>query len=318
MSGYDLVRHQPEQDTEISARVKKDGDTMTGDLKMMAGSKIVTYADNNDDSVSLNIKDNDQARIRIGGTGAVSTNGLEIHGVNDKKLLRVDDRGEVYVAGVSQVYHPSNKQPMLPNLYTSNARPVDANIPVVGDGGVRALKATTTMTANKPTEGDGHILNFDWDTDAGYNSQLFIKNGNNPKIQYRSQSGGTWNNWETVYSTNNKPTPADIGAMTETEANNKFLPLAGGTVTGETNFNSKVNFKGNGVEIFHATPYIDFHFNNSNSDYTSRIIETDAGKLEVEGNLNVSGRLTSKGGTALYAGTQAPANPQVGDIWIQV
>lgn len=109
MSGYDLVRHQPKQDEAIEARVKKDGDSMTGDLKMMAGSKITTYADNNDDSVSLNIKDNDQARIRIGGTGAVSTNGLEIHSVNDKKLLRVDDMGEVYVAGVSQVYHPGNK-----------------------------------------------------------------------------------------------------------------------------------------------------------------------------------------------------------------
>lgn len=37
-----------------------------------------------------------------------------------------------------------------------------------------------------------------------------------------------------------------------------------------------------GLEIYCSTPYIDFHFGYSNSDYTSRIIEYEAGFLRVE------------------------------------
>lgn len=35
------------------------------------------------------------------------------------------------------------------------------------------------------------------------------------------------------------------------------------------------------VEVYGAQPHIDFHFNNSTSDYTSRIIETENGKINI-------------------------------------
>lgn len=35
------------------------------------------------------------------------------------------------------------------------------------------------------------------------------------------------------------------------------------------------------VEVYGAQPHIDFHFNNSTSDYTSRIIETESGKMNI-------------------------------------
>lgn len=60
------------------------------------------------------------------------------------------------------------------------------------------------------------------------------------------------------------------------------------TVTGTSTFNSKVTFKGDGIEISRATPYIDFHYNNSTSDYTSRLIEETSGTLTIKNNMKTT------------------------------
>lgn len=49
--------------------------------------------------------------------------------------------------------------------------------------------------------------------------------------------------------------------------------------------------KGN-IELSMGSPFIDFHFNNSTSDYSSRIIEDSEGTLHIPQNLKVSGDLT--------------------------
>ena len=46
------------------------------------------------------------------------------------------------------------------------------------------------------------------------------------------------------------------------------------------------------IELGGSTPFVDFHFNDSTSDYTSRIIESSNGTLEVTNNLTVDGQLT--------------------------
>lgn len=48
-----------------------------------------------------------------------------------------------------------------------------------------------------------------------------------------------------------------------------------------------------GLELYHATPYIDFHFNKSSTDYTSRIIESSSGVLTITGGLKVNGKITA-------------------------
>lgn len=45
------------------------------------------------------------------------------------------------------------------------------------------------------------------------------------------------------------------------------------------------------IELYAATPFIDFHFDGNNGDYTSRIIELESGKL------NVNGAVFTEGGT---------------------
>lgn len=62
------------------------------------------------------------------------------------------------------------------------------------------------------------------------------------------------------------------------------------TVSGTATFNGSGAFKG-GFEIIHATPYIDFRFGKSTTDYTSRIIEESSGILTVTGGLKIGADL---------------------------
>lgn len=54
---------------------------------------------------------------------------------------------------------------------------------------------------------------------------------------------------------------------------------------------TSISVQNSGVELYGSTPFIDFHFNKSNTDYTSRIIELESGKL------NVNGAVFTNGGT---------------------
>jgi len=97
-----------------------------------------------------------------------------------------------------------------------------------------------------------------------------------------------------------------------------WLPVAGGTMTGRlilngltpqydneavsklyvsSNYYPKTGGTLNGViEMYASTPYIDFHYNNSSSDFTSRIIATDSSTLQLQSStVHVSGVLTISG-----------------------
>lgn len=50
------------------------------------------------------------------------------------------------------------------------------------------------------------------------------------------------------------------------------------------------------IELFAPTPYIDFHYNNSSSDYTSRIVEYTSGVLTITGRLEIYNNLSAQGG----------------------
>lgn len=60
-----------------------------------------------------------------------------------------------------------------------------------------------------------------------------------------------------------------------------YLPLGGGTIIGDLKVNSKITTSS--IELYDATPYIDFHFDGNNGDYTSRIIENTSGVLNING-----------------------------------
>lgn len=105
-------------------------------------------------------------------------------------------------------------------------------------------------------------------------------NSSRPKIQ-------------TIQVTMLDATSARNGYMTKTQASQlsslytshggkSYLPLSGGTVTGGLAINGSLQAKG-GFELSGPTPFIDFHYGNSTADYTSRIIETSSGVLDING-----------------------------------
>ena len=68
--------------------------------------------------------------------------------------------------------------------------------------------------------------------------------------------------------------------------------------------------------------FIDFHFNNSTADYTSRIIEGASGTLSVSNNLTVNNLLTCTGNGMVLRGNSNPqfyfrnnSNQEIGSIW---
>ena len=70
-----------------------------------------------------------------------------------------------------------------------------------------------------------------------------------------------------------------------------------GSVTANGGFNAKGKLCNFGsVEIYDATPYIDFHYGNAESDYTARIIQDSASQVTIEApNLRMSGATVAMG-----------------------
>ena len=88
------------------------------------------------------------------------------------------------------------------------------------------------------------------------------------------------------------------------------------TVSGTAQLNNGLIVKNAAVELYGATPFIDFHCADSNKDYTSRIIEWNEGVLNINGvtcsssdlaannvsatNVNVSSRINADAATAIF------------------
>ena len=76
-----------------------------------------------------------------------------------------------------------------------------------------------------------------------------------------------------------------------------------GTVTAATYKSGKSMFQDGQLELSGATPYIDFHYNNSTADYTHRIIAATANRMDITTNLQVNGVLSTN---AAYLETSNP------------
>lgn len=87
-------------------------------------------------------------------------------------------------------------------------------------------------------------------------------------------------------------------------------------VNAGVDFSYGATIRNAGLELYFSTPFIDFHFDNSNNDYTSRIIEGGKGVLNINGvtcsssnlaannvsatNVNVSSRINADAATAIF------------------
>lgn len=197
------------------------GGTISGTITLTAGGSTV------DGTVTAQLKgimgSNDSWRIGVGATAsdsgfvefATADNGDEPIYIrqysgsftNLKRTLTLLDGvgnssfpGTITAKGFLGNATSASKAPLLSNLYAS--RPTSANIAPTGSGGLSIFKATSAMTEGKPAS-DSHVLHFFWDNTGGYDSQLAITASDNPRLQIRGQSSGTWGAWKTILSDNN-------------------------------------------------------------------------------------------------------------------
>ena len=77
-------------------------------------------------------------------------------------------------------------------------------------------KLTGAGWANIPSGAGGngdHVLNAHWDVNAS--TQLYLPYNNNTALAWRRKSGGSYSGWMKLYHEGNKPTAADVGAMSD-------------------------------------------------------------------------------------------------------
>lgn len=91
-----------------------------------------------------------------------------------------------------------------------------------------------------------------------------------------------------------RPLYIDIYNNIYLSGSNVHIDNTGAMYTQNLVCNNSNSISGYGsLELYSANPFIDFHFNKSQEDYTSRIIETSAGTLTVQKNFQVEGELVT-------------------------
>lgn len=194
----------------------------------------------------------------------------------------------------------TSEQVVIPNATTSNAGAMSAedkkNLDnLVGDKSiVKKVYFNKSSSVTSPNNTLSHDIGVE-------NNKVGFLFGSPLVAMYENYDDPTGDPGyvETIQVTMLNATSSRNGYMTKTQAsqlsslysahNGKtYLPLSGGTVTGAVAFNggfrinnAPLELRGEGIEIYHATPFIDFHYNKSSKDYTSRIIETSSGVLNI-------------------------------------
>ncbi|HCM4051600.1 TPA: tail fiber domain-containing protein [Klebsiella quasipneumoniae] len=96
------------------------------------------------------------------------------------------------------------------------------------------------------------------------------------------------------------------------DANNQTTLPGALSAGGNIDNTSKGKVLTQAIELSMSTPYIDFHFNDSTADYTTRLIENVAGELTLEGAFMCKKHLYAW--RALMARSVAPSNPVNGQL----
>lgn len=150
---------------------------------------------------------------------------------------------------------------------------------------------------------------------SGDNSMIYLgKNSDLALFKKQGQGGTIAVGAETPFkvqrtSTAAVTTSAAVEDIFVIGTNNQTTLPGALSAGGNIDNTSKGRLLSQAIELSMSTPYIDFHFNNSTADYTTRLIEYVAGELTLEGAFMCKKHLYAWGGVmARNIAPDAPAN----------
>lgn len=154
--------------------------------------------------------------------------GYHVKGGTSSQFLKADgsvDSNSYALASALGSYYTKaevdTKDKRLTTYYAS--RPTSANVNFGNNTGLYTFLATSAMTTGKPAN-DAHILHMEWDNSLSWAAQLALLN--NGGVQYRYQSGTSWQAWRTLLDTSNYAYILDGRYYTESESDGRFAKLA--------------------------------------------------------------------------------------------
>lgn len=137
------------------------------------------------------------------GDGTAFT-GLDTTTNNKVKLTRANgttvEKTINNVSNASTANYAKSAAAGTANYLASNpaARLTSANIGIIGKGGLRTFKATSSMTDNKPPVGNAHIIHLDWDNAGGYDAQIAVEATKAGHMAVRGMGSSVWGAWNTI------------------------------------------------------------------------------------------------------------------------
>lgn len=130
-----------------------------------------------------------------------------------------------------------------------------------------------TLTAQNTSGSVNQNLSPEFNIDKSYEIKVTVNDGTGSSYATRTLSSAKF--------------PLDFKAGGDGVAIGKAAENVGFDVYMDTKFEKSVTMHGE-VEIYGSQPHFDFHFGNSTDDYTSRIIETSSGKINIDASNGVS------------------------------
>ena len=179
---------------------------------------------------------------------------------------------------------------------------------------VNAVSFVYGTAKNSPSGNTGTILDVSG-LGSGYSIQLFANYSTGEILGFRTRNGDnrTWNKWNFVFHTGNKPTSTDVGA----------LPITGGDLKGQLSFSflqprngaNHLIYNGDDKGIL-ACGYgyyqdrFDIHFYDEKGAWASNPLTIGRnGNTTVNGNL--SGHAVYEGNTRVYSPNNPPPAPNL-------
>lgn len=138
----------------------------------------------------------------------------------------------------------------VPYLNSYSSRPTTANTTPDGKGGLRTFLASSSMTTGKPGSVDGHIIQLDWDGTNGYDSQIYLENGNNGNLYIRGQSAGTWGNWKQIAQTADLPSAATTSSLGTVQIGDGLDITNAGVISTKLQFTDETSAEDVNWELF--------------------------------------------------------------------